>query len=258
MPSFKLLASIGVVTYSPFSTMACTSTGGLTPSLIVTVTVWPSSTSLTVPRTTMAALSPLPLITPSAVLSMLVVMAAVLSSSTLSCALTGLPAISDTLAVAVNVPSFKLLASIGVVTYSPLITVAVVVTAGLTPSLIVTVTIWPSSTSSTVPRTTMAALSPLPLITPSAVLSMLVVMSANLSISTVSLAVASLPAKSETSALATISPSFKELASIGAVTYSPFCTIACTAISGFTPSLRVIVTTWPSSMPLTVPRTTIS
>ena len=86
---------------------------------MLTVTVWPSSISVTVPRTTIASLSPLPLITPSAVLSMFVVIAAVLSSSTVSCAVTGLPASSDTLAVAVNVPSFSALASIGSVTYSP-------------------------------------------------------------------------------------------------------------------------------------------
>ena len=66
-----------------------------------------------------ASLSPLPLITESAVLSILAVIAVVLSSSTESSALTGLPAKSDAVAVAVNVPSFNALASIGSVTYSP-------------------------------------------------------------------------------------------------------------------------------------------
>ena len=145
-----------------------------------------------------------------------------MSNSTESCAVTGLPALSDTLVVAVNVPSLRLLASIGSVTYSPLVTVAVVVTAGLTPSLMLTVTVWPSSTSVTVPRTIIAALSPLPLITESAVLSILVVMAAVLSSSTESCAVTGLPALSDAVAVAVNVPSLRLLASIGSVTYSPF------------------------------------
>ena len=48
---------------------------------------------------------------------MLVVIAAVVSISTLSWALIGLPAASATSAVAIIVPSFKPVASIGSVTY---------------------------------------------------------------------------------------------------------------------------------------------
>ncbi|KPZ51593.1 hypothetical protein AN389_03909 [Pseudoalteromonas sp. P1-7a] len=171
---------------------------------------------------------------------MLVVIAAVLSSSTESCAEIGLPATSDTLAMAVSVPSFSALASIGSVTYSPFCTSAVVST-WFVPSLIKTVTVWPSSTSVTVPRTTMAALSPLPLITPSAVLSMLVVIAAVLSSSTLSCALTGLPAKSDALAVAVSVPSLSALASIGSVTYSPFCTSAVVS-TWFVPSLMITVT----------------
>ncbi|KPZ53284.1 hypothetical protein AN393_02824 [Pseudoalteromonas sp. P1-25] len=85
------------------------------PSLKVTVTIWPSSTSSTVPRTTTPAFSAeftlsrrsssCPLMTPSSVLSIDAVIIALLSNSKVSSAVAVLPGVSNTVAVAVISPS---------------------------------------------------------------------------------------------------------------------------------------------------------
>ena len=141
-------------------------------SLTITVTIWPFSILATLPVMLTAVFSSLPLITLSAVSLIATVTLANWSKITLSFALAVLPAKSDTVAVAVIVPLFKLDISTFSKLYWPSITVPFSSRSGLTPSDTITLIAWPFSIFSTSPVIVICEFSVLPFITPSSVCAM--------------------------------------------------------------------------------------
>ena len=168
-----------------------------------------------------------------------------------------LPATSLTVAVAVNSPSFRSDTSAPVIVYASSVTSALKVLV-FVPSLTTTVTVWPSSTPNAVPFMVTFVFSPLPLITLSAVSCISTVTLALVSLVSVSVFTASLPALSNTLTLTVTSPSASELISSSLTSHVPSAFMVTLSTVTFLPSLSVKVTVMlfvdstSSTLPLTL------